>query len=83
MKKGFLPLCLLAAISGKAQAIDMQECSKLATLYKENRFSMSVGQLDALRLCVVDQMRLMMEEKQNEKEARAISRNFGKGGDDE
>jgi len=69
---------VLASVTAPAVALDVQECVGLATRYATNPFALSVPDLDRLRLCAAEQMALVIQEKQNEREGRAIERNFAR-----
>lgn len=74
----FLFALVLASVTAPAAALDIQECVGLAARYATNPFALSVQDLDRLRLCAAEQMAATVQARQDEREARAIERNFAR-----
>lgn len=74
----FLYALAMVAVLFLPPIAQADECNQLATTYKKDRFSLSIGQLDALRLCVVEQMAQMINEPKQAEIDRAIGNNFGR-----
>ena len=78
MKKTLLVLAVALAASTASASPSLEECSAVATKYASvDRFKMSIGELDTLRVCVSTQMELIVREADNAKADRAIIRSFG------
>lgn len=50
------------AIGQEAPVVPVEECGRLAEAFAKAPASLSIGELDSLRLCIVDIMVMQMEE---------------------
>jgi hypothetical protein len=73
MKRYLLAGILALPIAATA---DILECTRLAGEYSRNPFALTMRELDTLRLCVSEQIRLMVESKEAARVDKAIGRNF-------
>lgn len=56
---------------------DAARCIELSKLYTADGSTMSVAQMDDLKLCISDTREMLRNQKQSEKETKAIDKLYG------